>query len=90
MPERDRHRRELAGVVDHERPDFHDRVDQRGQRYLLPARRFDVDAVERFWSVLELRVHFQNDVVLLQRGVHGRDDALAKGVVMSSSGPELS
>ena len=36
--ERDRHRGELALMVDHERRDLHDAVDQRGQRHLLPAR----------------------------------------------------
>ena len=36
--ERDRHRRELALMVDDERRHLHDGVDQRGQRHLLPAR----------------------------------------------------
>ena len=36
--ERDRHRRELALMVDDERRHLHDAVDQRGQRHLLSAR----------------------------------------------------
>ncbi len=36
--ERDRHRWELALMVDDERRHRHDAVDQRGQRHLLPAR----------------------------------------------------
>jgi hypothetical protein len=36
--ERDRHRRELALMVDDERRDLHDAVDQRGERYLLSGR----------------------------------------------------
>ena len=31
--------------------------------------------------VLELGIDLQDDVVLVQRRVHGRDDALAEGVV---------
>src|SRR4051812_10393582 len=44
--ERDRHRGELTRMVDDEGRDLHRCVDQRGQRYLLPARRFDIDAIE--------------------------------------------
>ena len=36
--ERDRHRRELALMVDDERRDLHDAVDQRGERHLLAGR----------------------------------------------------
>ena len=46
-----------------------------------PARGVDVDVVQRFRPVLELRVDLQDDVVLVQGRVHGRDDALAEGVV---------
>jgi hypothetical protein len=35
---RDRHRRELALMVDQKRRDLHYRIDQRGQRRLLSAR----------------------------------------------------
>src|ERR1700731_2620425 len=35
--ERDRHRRELTRVVDHERRDLNRRIDQRGYRHLLAA-----------------------------------------------------
>ena len=51
------------------------------QRHLLPARRFDIDAVERFGPVLELGVDLQHDVILVEHGEHRRDDALAEGVV---------
>src|SRR5882672_4144374 len=44
----DRHRRELALMVDDQRRYLDDAVNQGGQRHLLPARRFDINAVERF------------------------------------------
>ena len=52
-------------MVDDERRHLDDAVNQRGYRHLLAARRFDIDAVERFRPVLELGVDLQNDVVLV-------------------------
>src|ERR1700730_4890698 len=79
--ERDCHRRELTCVVNHKRRNLYSRIDQRGYRHLLSARRFDIDAVERFGSILEFGVDLQDDMVLLQGGVDRGDDTLAEGVV---------
>src|SRR5271169_1581955 len=68
-------------MIDHQRRHLDDAVNQRGYRHLLPARRFDIDACEGLGPVLKLWVDLQNNVVLLQGGVNGRNNTLAEGVV---------
>ena len=79
--EGDRHRRELALMVDHQWRDLVDRRDQRAQRHLLSARGVDIDILKRIGSELELRLDLEHDVVLVLPGSDGRDDALAERIV---------
>ena len=41
----------------------------------------DIDALERIRSELVLRIHFENHVVLVKRGVDPRDVTLAERIV---------
>ena len=51
------------------------------ERYLLAARRVHVDTLERIRARLESRIDLEDDVILIERGEHRRDDALAKSIV---------
>ena len=73
-------RREQALMVDHDRRRGDVAVDQGAERHLLRGRRIQIDIVERLRAALEARIDLEDDVVLIERGVDRRDDALAEGV----------
>ncbi len=54
---------------------------ERHQGHLRPGLRAHVDAVQSIRILLELRVHFKHNAILVQLGKDRRNLALAKGVV---------
>src|SRR5215470_7532920 len=56
---------------------------ERTKRNLWPVGRMNIDALEGVGILLELRVHFQDNVVLIQLRVNRGDLALSEGVVES-------
>ena len=78
--EGDRHRGKLSLMVDDDGCGVLDGPDQGIERHLLPDGRGDVDVAERTGPILEFRIDLQNDVVLVQRRVHRRNDALTEGI----------
>src|ERR1700680_436666 len=54
---------------------------ERTERHLRPSRRLYVDLRQRSRIVLELRLNFQDDLVLAGLGIDGRDLPLTERVV---------
>ncbi len=52
-----------------------------GKRHLRPILRGDIDLRERRPVAPELRLDFEDDLVLVGRGIDRRDLALAEGVI---------
>ena len=79
--ERDRHRRLLALVVDLQRTDRRHQLGHRRQRNGHVVRRLHVELGQIGRIDAELRLHFQDDLVVVRRHVDGADLARAVGVV---------
>src|SRR5207244_11243234 len=72
---------ELPLVIDRERRGRRREVGEGAERHLRPARRVDVDVLQRVRALLEGRLHLQDDVVLVQLREDRRHLPLAEGVV---------
>src|SRR3954471_498019 len=71
----------LPLVANRERCPLPFEVRYRSKRNLSAGVGWDVDVFERVWIALELRSHFHNHVILIQRSVHGGHLTLTKRVV---------
>ena len=76
--ERERHRRQLSGVVDHRRTDGRGKLRHRAERHELSGGGADVDHRQRLRVLLELGGELHDDLVSVVRRVDGRD--LPRGV----------
>src|SRR5258707_9461633 len=79
--EGDRGRGKHPLMIDYDRRRLDSAVDQSAKRHFLSAGRIHVDAFECVGAVLEPRIDFENDVILIDLREYGRDDALAEGIV---------
>ena len=81
--ERDCHGRHLALVIHRQRRVRRFIVSECRQRHGRSRGRAQVDVLQGLRSLLELRRHFHDDVILVEWPVHGRNLALPKRVVES-------
>ncbi len=70
-------------MVDHDRRRRDRAVGQSAKRHLLSRGRTHVDIIKRVRTGLETRIDLKHHVILIERGKHRRDDALAESVVES-------
>ena len=69
--ERKGHRRKLSLVIDRNGRGSRLVVRDRVQRNDRAVGRAEVNRIQSFGALPELRIHFHDDVILVQRGVHG-------------------
>ncbi len=75
------HRRELALVVDRQRPDHRGDLGELAQRNLGPGGRCRVDSAERVAPELKARLDLEDHIVFVEGGEDLRRGALSEGVV---------
>ena len=81
--ERNRHRRHLALVIHGQRSIRRLKMREGRQRHRRSRGRAQINILQGFGSLLELRRNFHDHVILVQRPVHGGNLPLPKGVVES-------
>src|SRR5215468_978451 len=79
--ERQRHRRKYALVAEQQRLALAREMSDSAQRHLRTGGTRHVDLRQQVWIVLELRLYFEHDLVLIGRSVDRRDLPLSEGVV---------
>ena len=79
--EGERHRWKLALMGDDQRHVGRFVAGERAQGHLGAARRGDVNIFQSVGILPILRLHLHHHMILIERGVHGRHLALAKGIV---------
>src|SRR5581483_6854 len=75
--------RKLSLVVDRQSRVLLLEMSEGGERNLRAGRRLHINVLERFRTLLKLWMRFQDHVVLVQLGEHGRYLALTEGVIQS-------
>ena len=68
-------------MVDDNRRRLDVAVHKCAQRHLLAARRVQIDVAQCLRAVLKARIDLEHDVILIELGKDGRDDALTEGIV---------
>ena len=79
--ERERDGRELSLTAHDERGRCFRNLREHVQRHLAAAQGPDIEELQRLWTLLKLRHHFQHDTILVQLGKHRGHLPLAERVV---------